>query len=210
MKKLSLLLLHSHQVIFFKTDLKNYFEPVLKTSFPEYLIYALNKYNESSLCKSALYCASNIVNAIGYQFHNYSKNIIPVLLDILTNDEASRNNKTTTITLLGEICFNIKEHFITYLDTVMKLLISAADMAVEFNDYEDDETVEYINNLRFELIEAFTCISFGLDDCNSKTLFVPYVPSIFSFFKKMMANSYQHKFVNLFDLGNIKVYARIL
>jgi hypothetical protein len=167
----------------------------MKTSFPEYLIFALNKYNESSLCKSALYCVSNIVNAIGYLFNNYSGKIIPVLIDILTNDEASRYNKTTAITLLGEICFNIKDHFISYLDTVMKLLISAADMAADFNDYEDEDTVEYINNLRFELIEAFTCISFGLDDCNSKHLFIPYVPNIFNFFKKMMANTYQHKFV---------------
>jgi hypothetical protein len=174
----------------------------MKTSFPNYLIFALEKYNESSLCKSALYCASNIVNAIGYEFINYAPKIIPYLIEILTNEDASRYNKTTTITLLGEICFNIKEGFIPYLVNIMKLLIDAANMAADNNDYEDDETVEYINNLRFELIEAFTCISFGLDDCDSKPLFIPYVPQIFTFFKKMMANTYQHKFVNIVNLGN--------
>jgi hypothetical protein len=42
--------------------------------------------------------------------------------------------------------------------------------------------VDYLKDLRYELIEAFTAISFGLDNCNQKNLFAKYVPRIFNFF----------------------------
>jgi hypothetical protein len=172
--------------------MKEAFEPVMPT-FTSFLVYALQKYNESSLVKAGLYCVSSIVSAIGYNFHKYSDEIINILIELLTNTEVSRYNKTTTITLLGEISINICEHFLKHLDNVMELLLSACEMAMASADFDDDETEEYLKELRLELIEAFTFISFCLDDCQQKPQFAKYVPRIFNYFKAIVGDNYQQK-----------------
>jgi hypothetical protein len=110
------------------TNIGEDFESIMD-QFQEYLAYALKKFNESTLCKAAILTVGEIVRAIRYNFHKYSDKIIPIIIEILTNDDVSRYNKTVAITTLGEICMAINKHFLPYLDTVMQLLISAASMA---------------------------------------------------------------------------------
>lgn len=170
------------------------FEEIMN-KFQDYLLFALQKYNESSLCKSAIISLGHIVRAVKFNFYRFSDKYIPALLEVLTNEEVTRNNKTLAITTLGEICMTINEHFLKHLETVMQVFFSAATLAASEADSDDDETEEYLKDLRFELIEAFTCISFGLDDCGKKNLFVPYVPHIFDFFKTITHDNYSQRAV---------------
>lgn len=110
------------------TNLKEDFEPIVEP-FSNYLVYALEKFNDPSLCKAAIITVGEIVAAIGFNFHKFSDKFIPILIKILTNDDVSRSNKTIAITTLGEICMSINQFFLPYLDSVMHLLLSAADMA---------------------------------------------------------------------------------
>jgi hypothetical protein len=170
--------------------MKKSFEPVMPV-FANYLIYSLQRYNESSLMKAALCCISSIVNAIEDEFHKYSDSLIPILMEILTNSDVSRFNKTTAITTLGEISFHVREHFLKYFDNVMELLLSASELAT--TNPEDEEDEEYYLQLRYELIETFTYLSFTLDDCREKSKLVPYVPRIFTFFNTIIGDGYQQK-----------------
>lgn len=167
----------------------------IATSFQDYLLYALQKFNESSLNYCAIITLGEIVKAIKYNFHNFSDKFIPVLINILTHEEVGRGNKTAAILTIGDICLNINEHFLPHYESIMQLFLEAAQMASENVD-EDEETEEYMQNFRFELIEAFTCIFFALSDCNKKELFVPYVPHIFNFFRTITADKYKQRPVN--------------
>jgi hypothetical protein len=172
------------------------FEEIMN-KFQDFLLYALEKYNESSLCKSAIITLGHIVRSIKFNFYKFSDKYIPVLINILTNQDVSRNNKILAITTLGEICMTINEHFLNHLDNVMQVFFSAAQIATTIAESDDEDTDEYLKDLRFELIEAFTCISFGLDDCGKKNLFVPFVPHIFNFFKTIVGDAYSQRSVNL-------------
>jgi hypothetical protein len=172
------------------------FEPIME-KFQDYLLYAINKTDESSLCKTGILVLGNITRIIGYNIHKYSDKFIPALLSILTNDNVSRYCKTVAITTIGEICLAVNEHFLKYFEMIMNLFISAASLAATHADSEDEDTEEYLKDLRFELIEAFTFISFGLDDCGKKELFIPYVPKIFDFFKVIIEESYQQRAVSI-------------
>ena len=174
------------------TNMKEPFEEIMP-KFKEYLLFALKRFNESSICKAALIALGNIIQVIKFNFSKYADNFIPVLIEILTHEDVSRNNKTIAITTLGEICFNITEHFLKYIDSVMEVLFSAAAMATTLPDADDDETAEYLDDLRFNLMEAFTCIGFGLEECGKKELFARYVPHIFEFFKTILGDSYTQK-----------------
>ena len=85
---------------------------------------------ESSLLKAALLVLNSIVREAKTNFTQYSQEIIPLLIEILTNNDVSRNNKLITITNIGEIALNICDDFLPFLDPVMKLLFSAAQLAI--------------------------------------------------------------------------------
>jgi hypothetical protein len=161
----------------------------------EYILFSLKKFNESSLCKSALIALGNVVVAIKSNFYKFSDKFVPVLIEILTNEEVTRTNKTIAITVLGEICMNITEHFLKYLDPVMEVFFSAATLATSQADSDDEETADYLEDLRYNLIETFTCIEFGLDECGKKELFARYVIHIFNFFKTIVGDNYTQRAV---------------
>ena len=110
------------------SNLKDEFEPIMEP-FSNYLVFALEKYNETSLCKAAILTLAEIVRAIGFNFYKYSDRFIPILITILTHHDVSRTNKTVTITTLGDICMTIDQYFVPYMDNVIELLLSAAEMA---------------------------------------------------------------------------------
>ncbi len=170
---------------------KNFDE--IMTLFQNFLLFALEKYEESSLSKSAIITLGHIVRAIKSDFSTYSDKFIPILINILTNENVSRNNKTLAITTLGEICMSIEEKFLPHLKSVMEVFFSAATLAISQADSDDEDTEEYLKDLRFELIEAFTCISFGLDDSGNKNLFASYVPDIFRFMSTITNDNYSQR-----------------
>ena len=78
----------------------------------------------------------------------------------------------------------------------MTVFFSAATMATSLADQDDEDTEDYLKELRYELIEAFTCISFGLDECGKKDLFAKFVPHIFSFFNTISGDGYSQRLVS--------------
>ena len=93
-------------------------------------MFALKSLKESSLLKAALLVLNSIVREAKTNFTQYSQEIVPLLIEILTNNDVSRNNKLLTITNIGEISVNICDAFMPFLDPIMKLLFSAAQLAV--------------------------------------------------------------------------------
>ena len=108
------------------------------------------------------------------------------MIDVCTSNDVSRNNKTIAITCLGEIALTIGIDFSKYLKPVMDLLFSACQLGVEIKEDEDEDTIEFVKDLNYELIQTFTCIEFSLE--TNTELLVPYVPNIFTYFKAILQN----------------------
>lgn len=115
---------------------------------------------------------------------NNANDIIKVLIEVCTSNDVSRGNKTIAISCLGEIAINIGLKFSDYLSSVMQLLFSACEMGVNINENEEEDTIEFIKNLRYELIMTFTCIEFSVED--KTELLNPYIQNIFIFFKSIV------------------------
>lgn len=98
------------------------------------MVYALKSLKESSLLKAALLVLNSIVIESKNNFSQYATEIIPLLMEILTNNEVSRHNKLIAITNIGEIAMNINELFIPFLDSAINLLFSAAQLAMSQAD----------------------------------------------------------------------------
>lgn len=164
-------------------NMKNSFSDIFTLYLP-YVDFSIKAYNISSLSKSGLVALLNSIRSIGKNITASSDSIIKTLIDVCTSNEVVRANKTIAITCLGEIALTIGIGFSVYLPPVMELLFSACQMAGNIKEDDDEDTIEFVKLLRFELIQTFTCIEFSLDD--QTKLLVPYVPHIIKFFKSIV------------------------
>lgn len=170
----------------------------IMTNFQKYLVFSIRKYSESSLCQSGLIALLNVIKAIKVNFSKFSEQFIPLLIDVCASQDVSRSNKTIAITAIGEIALHIGEHFVASLTPVMNMLFAAAQLAVSnVEEEEDEETEEFLKDLRHELIQCFTCISFAMDDAGKSNLFAPFVPHIFAFFKTISGDNFPQRAVRI-------------
>ena len=165
------------------TNMKISFTEIFKKYYP-YIKYSINSFNINSLCKSGLVSLLNIIRAIENNIENNVNEIILILIKVCTSNDVNRENKTIAITSLGEIAIRIGIKFSEYLDTVIQLLFSACEMAVNNNNDDDEDTIDFIINLRYELIMTFNCIVFSVED--KIEIINKYIPNIFQFFKAIV------------------------
>jgi importin subunit beta-1 len=165
------------------TNMKESFYEIFKNYYP-FIEFSIKSYNISSLCQSGLVALQNSIHSIKKNVENNANDIIKVLIEVCTSNDVSRGNKTIAISCLGEIAINIGLKFSDYLSSVMQLLFSACEMGVNINENEEEDTIEFIKNLRYELIMTFTCIEFSVED--KTELLNPYIQNIFIFFKSIV------------------------
>ncbi len=151
----------------------------------DFIEFSIKSFNISNLCKSGLSVLLNSIRAINNTsfLSNFSERILKVLIEVCTSNEVSRFNKTIAITCIGEVSMVIGMKFQYFLNDIMELLFSACQMGININT-DDEDTIDFVKDLRYELIQTFTCIEFALDENNK--LLVPFVPKIFIFFKEIV------------------------
>ena len=166
------------------TNMKTNFKEIFNNYYP-YITYSIKSYNIKDLCKSGLVSLLNSIRSIGNNIEGKSKEIILILIEVCTSNEVSRENKTISISCIGEIAINIGIKFEEYLNIVFQLLFSACETTINNNNIDNDEdTIEFIINLRYELIMTFNCIVFSVEE--KTNLLNPYINNMFKFFKAIV------------------------
>ena len=151
----------------------------------DFIEFSIKSFNISNLCKSGLSVLLNSIRAINNTafLSEYSERILKVLIEVCTSNDVNRFNKTIAITCIGEVSMVIGMKFQIFLNDIMELLFSACQMGININT-DDEDTIDFVKELRYELIQTFTCIEFALEENNK--LLVPFVPKIFIFFKQIV------------------------
>jgi importin subunit beta-1 len=148
-----------------------------------YIEFSIKSYSNNSLSKSGLLsllqCITNTRDTIGK-----TESMINILLEVCTSNEVARGNKTISINILGELVLITEDSFKPYLEKVMKLLFSAAQMGVNIPPDADEDIVEFVKELRYELIQTFTCfeLAFGEKESN-KPYLTPFIQDMVNFIK---------------------------
>ena len=155
------------------------FTPIFQLYYP-YIEYSIKSFSNTSLSKSGLisllHCITSTENTI--QKHEV---MINLLMEVCTSNDVVRANKTIAINLLGEIVLFTGVEFKPYLEKVMALLFSAAKMGIGETGEEDEDIIDFIKNLRYELIQTFTCIVLTFNDNENNKELTKYIPSLFTF-----------------------------
>lgn len=152
-------------------------------AFKPYLYMGLRNHQEYQVCTVAVGLAGDICRNLKAKILPFCDEIMTLLLETISNENLHRSVKPQILSVFGDMAISIGGEFKKYLPLVIQMLSLASQVQVDRSDYEN---VDYLNELRDSVLEAYTGIVQGLKGPCDKPqddvqLIAPHVPYIIEF-----------------------------
>lgn len=128
-------------------------------AFKPYLYMGLKNHQEYQVCCAAVGLTGDISRALKQLIIPYCDEIMTLLLANLSEPTLHRSVKPQILSAFGDMALSIGGEFVKYLNVVLEMLRAASQLEVDPNSYD---MVEYLNELRESVLEAYTGIIQGL------------------------------------------------
>jgi importin subunit beta-1 len=155
--------------------------------FYRYLEMGLQNFEEYQVCAVTVGVVGDICRALDDKVLPFCDGIMTQLLKDLSSNQLHRSVKPPIFSCFGDIALAIGEHFEKYLIYAMPMLQGAAELTAQ-QAIRDEEMIDYNNQLRSGILEAYSGIFQGFKS-NKAELMVPYAGHILQFIE----NVYQDK-----------------
>ena len=162
-------------------------KPIFILFYP-YIEFSIKSYSNNSLSKSGLLSLLHFITTTQDAI-NKTSDMVELLIEVCTSDEVTRGNKTIAINIIGELALFTGENFKPYLEKVMQLLFSAAKMGVNIPPDADEDIVDFVKNLRYELIQTFTCIELSFNEKPNQKYLTPFIQDMVAFIKSCVEDT---------------------
>ncbi|KAJ3338334.1 karyopherin beta [Gonapodya sp. JEL0774] len=146
--------------------------------FTPFLEMALRNHEEHQMCSIAVGIVGDICRALNDQALPYCDSFMTLLLQNLQSPQLHRDVKPAILSCFGDIALAIGGRFQVYLDVVMMVLQQACQIHAPPNNYD---MIDYVNQLREGIIEAYVGIVQGLKSGDKASLLLPHTESVFRF-----------------------------
>lgn len=152
-------------------------------AFKPFLYIGLKNHVEYQVCGTAVGLTGDIFRALKLKALPYCDEIMTLLLENLGDNSVHRSVKPQILSVFGDIVLTIGPEFKKYLDIVLQTLSQASQAQVDRNDYD---MVDYLNELREGVLDAYTGIIQGLKGDGPTPnpdvmLLEPHIPFIVQF-----------------------------
>lgn len=147
-------------------------------TFVPFLNTALQAHEEYQMCSIAVGLVGDICRALNENVLPYTDVFMSNLLEDLQSAILHRDVKPAILSCFGDIALAIGGNFIKYLQIVMVVLKQASTMQAPPNDYD---MIDYVNQLREGILEAYVGIVQGLKSGNRANDMAEYISDIFEF-----------------------------
>ncbi|XP_013114231.1 importin subunit beta [Stomoxys calcitrans] len=128
-------------------------------AFKPFLYMGLKNHQEYQVCCAAVGLTGDICRALKQLIIPYCDEIMNLLLANLQEPTLHRSVKPQILSAFGDMALSIGGEFVKYLRMTMEMLIVASRLEVDPNSFD---MVEYQNELRESVLEAYTGIIQGL------------------------------------------------
>lgn len=154
------------------------FERYMSQFYP-YLERGLQNRHEHQVCSISVGVVGDICRALDDKILPYCDGIMALLINDLSSSELNRSVKPPIFSCFGDIALAIGERFDKYLSHTIPMMQSAAEVCARF-DNSDEEMVDYGNQLKRSILEAYSGIFQGFK--NSKAdLMLPHAAHLLEF-----------------------------
>ena len=157
--------------------------------FYKYLEMGLQNFEEYQVCAITVGVVGDICRALDEKVLPFCDGIMTHLLKNLSSSQLHRSVKPPIFSCFGDIALAIGENFEKYLMYAMPMLQGAAELSAQAAN-QDDEVIEYYNQLRIGILEAYSGIFQGFKNKKSD-LMVPYAGHILRFLESICADMYR-------------------
>lgn len=152
-------------------------------AFKPFLYMGLKNHLEYAVCCAAVGLTGDICRVLKGKILPYCDEIMHLLLENLSIPTVHRSVKPQILSVFGDMALGIGPEFKKYLMIVLQMLSEASQLNVDRNDYD---MVEYLNELRESVLEAYTGIIQGLKGADKIPnpdikMMEPHVNSIIQF-----------------------------
>ncbi|KAF8396965.1 hypothetical protein HHK36_018602 [Tetracentron sinense] len=147
--------------------------------FYKYLEMGLQNYEEYQVCVISVGVVGDICRALDDKVLPYCDGIMTHLLKDLSNGALHRSVKPPIFSCFGDIALAIGTHFDKYLPYAMPMMQGAAEICAQM-DTEDEEMMDYGNQLRRSICEAYSGILQGFKNSKAE-LMLPHAPHLLQF-----------------------------
>lgn len=147
--------------------------------FYKYLEMGLQNFEEYQVCAISVGVVGDVSRALDDRFLPYCDGIMSHLLKDLSSSELHRSVKPPIFSCFGDIALAIGVHFEKYLPYVLPMMQGAAEICAQM-DTNDEELMDYGNQLRRSIFEAYSGILQGFKGSKSE-LMLPHAGHLLQF-----------------------------
>ncbi|OQS02923.1 importin subunit beta [Thraustotheca clavata] len=178
-------------------------------AFYPVLVHGLSNTSEYMVCAAAVGVVGDVCRALLADIKVYCDEFVNLLLTILRDSNLNRSVKPPVLSVFGDIGLAIEGDFERYLSPVVQMLLQAAHACVSV-EVDDEDVIDYMNQLRESILEAFTGILQGLGSHNKGHLMQPALQGIGEFIALLAQDDSRSESVAISCAGLIGDIATIL
>ena len=174
--------------------MKDQFSSIYHIFYP-FLIFALNKHEEVSICKVGLTVTSDLIQTVGSDLK--LDELFPLIINIINNPIIDKSLKIGALNVISDLFVECREKVLNYFDKIMEVLSFALEAATYLPDEQvkillikDEDMSEYFENLREQSLECISCIIQSLKEIKLTNNLINFVPVIVGFINKINLDNF--------------------
>ncbi|CAE7535881.1 KPNB1 [Symbiodinium microadriaticum] len=163
----------------------------LEGNFQKYLAHfmpalmtGLKSVEEYEVCTCAIGVVGDLCRAVQHEMTPYCDDIVHHLLVLLQSQSLNRVVKPHVIAVFADVSLAIEGSFDRYAGTVLHMLEQAGEVSIST---DDEDIIEYINQLREAILDAYIGIVQGqqADPKRGMNVVGPHVDKMLEFVKRV-------------------------
>lgn len=182
------------------------FENYMREFYP-YLEMGLQNFEEYQVCSITVGVVGDICRALDDKVLQFCDGIMKHLLNDLGSNELHRSVKPPIFSCFGDIALAIGEHFERYVSYAVTAMQQASQICAQI-DVNDEEFMEYGNQLRRSIFEAYSGILQGFKNSKPEVM-LPYAAHLLQFIELVFLDRQRYYFFFPFFFVSVLIFVSL-
>lgn len=154
------------------------------------LIAALANHESFAVCAMAVGVVGDLSRALDAEMAQFCDKLVrEALAPLLERKDVDRRLKPFVMTALGDLALATRGQFEPFVPGTVKLLSQAAFTRLEDGPVDSEEWIDYLNQLRSSVLDAYTGLVHGLREAHRHMILKDSVQSILEFIVRLIEDT---------------------
>ena len=167
----------------------------------KYILFSLEERQDYQLCYQGLLAADDIIRSVGKENISIIPNIVEKIQKIINDSNIPRGLRIKCFALYSDIFMIDDKSNLAYLKEVLQLIVDGMSTSIKPPSKDmDEETLEYLNELREKVVELLTGVFMFLSTHNQTNIFSQYIDGFVKYLSKIVEPEFKCKLDLIFEI----------